>query len=88
MSNHNISYKCYYININIEKNNFILFNLNTVNIYTNILQFFGDKSFRYDAIKYFKNYIINKVDNECVNDVLDKFNFYIRDRENNCCLFN
>jgi hypothetical protein len=75
--NYNISYKEYYININIVNNNCLFFNWNSVNIYTNISEFFGDNKIREDAIKYFKNYIINNIKNEYISDVLDEFNFHI-----------
>ena len=74
---YNISYSEYYININIVKESCIFFNWNSINIYSNIKEFFGLKSLREDAIKYFKNYITNKVDKEYVPEVLDEFNSYI-----------
>lgn len=75
--NYNISYKAYYLNISIVKNECLFLNWNSVNIYTNIIEFFGDNKIREDAIKYFKNYIINNIKNEYISDVLNEFNFHI-----------
>jgi hypothetical protein len=80
--NYNIFYKEYYININISKINCILFNYNNVNIYTNIKEFFGISSLREEAINYFKKYIIDKVEEKYLKDVLDEFNYQVKYKYN------
>jgi len=71
---YNIFYKEYYLNIVINK--CVFFNWDSLNIYTNINEFFGYK-LREEAIKYFEKYVIDKVNSKYVNNVLDKFTYHI-----------
>lgn len=81
--NYNVSYEAYYLNIFISKTDCFFFDWDNLNIYTNISEFFGDSKMRGDAIKYFKDWILSKVEYKYRKEALDELNFHVNYMYNN-----